>query len=410
MGFKKLKKGEEGIKMDIEHQLKVFKKGAAEIITEEELIEKLKQDRPLNIKLGLDPNVPDVHLGHAVVLRKLKQLQDLGHNIILIIGDFTAMIGDPTGKSETRKQLTKEEVQKNAEPFKQQVLKILDPQKTTIRYNSEWLEPMNFLDVINLASKYTVARMLERETFRQRMEKNLPLSIHEFFYPLMQGYDSVVIEADVELGATEQKFNILMGRTLQKEYGGKTIQVALLMPILVGTDGVNKMSKSLGNYIGINEPPNVMYGKVMSIPDEVMISYYELTTDVEPEEIEEIRRKLEEGTLHPRDAKMRLAREIVKLYHGEEAAKKAEEEFIKVFQKKDIPDNIPEVELQSSKVYLPRFMVENKLCSSTSEGMRLIKSGAVKLNGEKINDLDIEFQNGDVLQVGKLKFVKIKLL
>jgi len=396
--------------MDIEHQLKVFKKGAAEIITEEELVEKLKQDRPLNIKLGLDPNVPDVHLGHAVVLRKLKHLQDLGHNIILIIGDFTAMIGDPTGKSETRKQLTKEEVQKNAEPFKQQVLKILDPKKTTVRYNSEWLEPMNFLDVINLASKYTVARMLERETFRQRMEKNLPLSIHEFFYPLMQGYDSVVIEADVELGATEQKFNILMGRTLQKEYGCKTFQVALLMPILVGTDGVNKMSKSLGNYIGINEPPNVMYGKVMSIPDEVMISYYELTTDVEPEEIEEIKRKLEEGTLHPRDAKMRLAREIVKLYHGEEAAIRAEEEFIKVFQKKDIPDNIPEVELQSSKVYLPRFMVENKLCSSTSEGMRLIKSGAVKLNGEKVNELDIELQNGDVLQVGKLKFVKVKLL
>ncbi|ABP67070.1 tyrosyl-tRNA synthetase [Caldicellulosiruptor saccharolyticus DSM 8903] len=396
--------------MDIEHQLKVFKKGAAEIITEEELIEKLKQDRPLNIKLGLDPNVPDVHLGHAVVLRKLKQLQDLGHNIILIIGDFTAMIGDPTGKSETRKQLTKEEVQKNAEPFKEQVLKILDPQKTTIRYNSEWLEPMNFLDVINLASKYTVARMLERETFRQRMEKNLPLSIHEFFYPLMQGYDSVVIEADVELGATEQKFNILMGRTLQKEYGSKTIQVALLMPILVGTDGVNKMSKSLGNYIGINEPPNIMYGKVMSIPDEIMISYYELTTDLEPEEIEEMKRKLEEGTLHPRDAKMRLAREIVKLYHGEEAAKKAEEEFIRVFQKKDVPDDIPEVELANAKVYLPRFMVENKLCSSTSEGMRLIKSGAVKLNGEKVNELDIELQNGDVLQVGKLKFVKVKLL
>lgn len=395
--------------MDIEHQLKVFKKGAAEIITEEELIEKLKQDRPLNIKLGLDPNVPDVHLGHAVVLRKLKQLQDLGHNIILIIGDFTAMIGDPTGKSETRKQLTKEEVQKNAEPFKEQVLKILDPQKTTIRYNSEWLEPMNFLDVINLASKYTVARMLERETFRQRMEKNLPLSIHEFFYPLMQGYDSVVIEADVELGATEQKFNILMGRTLQKEYGSKTIQVALLMPILVGTDGVNKMSKSLGNYIGINEPPNIMYGKVMSIPDEIMISYYELTTDLEPEEIEEMKRKLEEGTLHPRDAKMRLAREIVKLYHGEEAAKKAEEEFIRVFQKKDVPDDIPEVELANAKVYLPRFMVENKLCSSTSEGMRLIKSGAVKLNGEKVNELDIELQNGDVLQVGKLKFVKVKL-
>lgn len=269
---------------------------------------------------------------------------------------------------------------------------------------------MNFLDVINLASKYTVARMLERETFRQRMEKNLPLSIHEFFYPLMQGYDSVVIEADVELGATEQKFNILMGRTLQKEYGCKTIQVALLMPILVGTDGVNKMSKSLGNYIGINEPPNVMYGKVMSIPDEIMISYYELTTDLEPEEIEEIKRKLEEGTLHPRDAKMRLAREIVKLYHGEEAAKKAEEEFIRVFQKKDVPDDIPEVELANAKVYLPRFMVENKLCSSTSEGMRLIKSGAVKLNGEKVNELDIELQNGDVLQVGKLKFVKVKLL
>jgi len=395
--------------MDIVHQLKVFKKGAAEIITEEELIEKLKKDRPLNIKLGLDPNVPDVHLGNAVVLRKLKQLQDLGHNIILILGDFTAMIGDPTGKSETRKQLTKDEVRKNAEPFKEQILRILDPNKTTVRFNSEWLEPMNFLDVINLTSKYTVARMLERETFKQRMEKNLPLSIHEFFYPLMQGYDSVAIEADVELGATEQKFNILMGRTLQKEYNCKTIQVALLMPILVGTDGINKMSKSLGNYIGINEEPSIMYGKVMSIPDEVMIQYYELATDVEPEEIEEIKIKLEEGILHPRDAKMRLAFEIVKLYHGEENAQLAQEQFIRVFQKKDIPDDVPTVDLpyDERKVWLPRFMFSNNLCSSTSEGMRLIRSGAVKINGQKIDEVDYEFQNGDVIQVGKLKFSKI---
>ncbi|MEZ0535705.1 tyrosine--tRNA ligase [Caldicellulosiruptoraceae bacterium PP1] len=395
--------------MDLMHQFKVFKKGAHEIISEEELLNKLKEDRPLNIKLGLDPNVPDVHLGHAVVLRKLKQLQDLGHNIILILGDFTAMIGDPTGKSETRKQLTKDQVRSNAEPFKEQILKILDPQKTTIRFNSEWLEPMNFLDVINLTSKYTVARMLERETFKQRMEKNLPLSIHEFFYPLMQGYDSVAIDADVELGATEQKFNILMGRTLQKEYGCKRIQVALLMPILVGTDGINKMSKSLGNYIGINEAPEIMYGKVMSIPDEVMISYYELTTDIEPEEIEEISAKLKEGTLHPRDAKMRLAFEVVKLYHGEEKAKFAQDEFVKVFQKKDIPDNIPEVIVSKleSNVWLPRFLNQNKLCSSTSEGVRLIKSGAVKINSQKVENQDYTFSNGDVIQVGKLKFIKV---
>ncbi|ADL08144.1 tyrosine--tRNA ligase [Thermosediminibacter oceani] len=394
-----------------EEQLEILKQNAVEIIFEEELLNKLKRSyetkKPLRVKLGLDPTAPDVHLGHAVVLKKMRQFQDLGHEVILLIGDFTGMIGDPTGKSETRKQLSREEIMENARTYKEQVFKILDPGKTRIAFNSEWLGRMSFEDVLKLASKYTVARMLEREDFSQRFKEGRPISIHEFFYPLMQGYDSVALEADVELGATEQKFNILMGRTLQKEYGQEP-QVAMLMPILVGIDGKRKMSKSLGNYIGVSEPPDEMYGKVMSIPDEVMMEYYRLATYVDPEEIDKIEKGIKEGNINPRDAKMRLAREIVKIYHGDEEALRAEENFVRVFQKKDLPDEIPEFKIDEGKVWLPKLMTLSGLCSSNSEALRMIKQGAVKINGEKISDaMDLEISSPVVLQVGKRKFVRV---
>ncbi|TYP49825.1 tyrosine--tRNA ligase [Thermosediminibacter litoriperuensis] len=394
-----------------EEQFEILKHNASEIISEEELLNKLKRayenKKPLRIKLGIDPTAPDVHLGHAVVLRKMRQFQDLGHEVILLIGDFTGMIGDPTGKSETRKQLSREEIMENARTYEEQVFKILDPDKTRIKFNSEWLGRMSFEEVLKLASKYTVARMLEREDFSQRFKEGRPISIHEFFYPLMQGYDSVALEADVELGATEQKFNILMGRTLQREYGQEP-QVAMLMPILVGIDGKRKMSKSLGNYIGINEPPDEMYGKVMSIPDKVMMEYYRLATDIHPERINRIEKGIKEGKINPRDAKMMLAREIVKLYHGDEEARKAEENFVRVFQKSDLPGEIPEFKVDTDRVWLPRLMALAGLCSSNSEALRMIKQGAVKVNGEKILDaLDIEISSPVVIQVGKRKFVKV---
>ncbi|MCG0274537.1 MAG: tyrosine--tRNA ligase [Thermosediminibacteraceae bacterium] len=394
-----------------EEQFEILKQNVVEIISEEELLNKLKKSyekkRPLKVKLGIDPTAPDVHLGHAVVLKKMRQFQDLGHEVILIIGDFTGMIGDPTGKSETRKQLSREEIIENAKTYKEQVFKILDPDKTKIVFNSEWLSRMTFEEVIKLASKYTVARMLEREDFGKRFEEGRPISIHEFFYPLIQGYDSVALKADVELGATEQKFNILMGRVLQKEYGQEP-QVAVLMPILVGIDGKRKMSKSLGNYIGVNDPPDEMYGKVMSIPDEVMIDYYRLATDVEPEEIEKIIEDIKEGKVNPRDLKMRLAREIVKFYHGYEEALRAEENFVKIFQKRDLPEEIPVFEVNSDKIWLPKLITQVGFCSSNSEALRMIKQGAVKINGEKILDaVDIEVSSPVVLQVGKRKFIKI---
>lgn len=324
--------------LDVQKQLEIIKRGTAEIVPEEELVEKLKKsvanNKPLHIKLGLDPTAPDIHLGHTVVLQKLRQFQELGHKVTIILGDYTGRIGDPTGKSETRKQLTEEQVLANAKTYEQQIFKILDPQKTSVRFNSTWLAPLKFEDVIRLAATTTVARMLEREDFSKRFKENLPISIHEFFYPLMQGYDSVALEADIELGGTDQKFNLLMGRTLQKEFGQEP-QIALMMPILEGLDGVNKMSKSLGNYIGIDEPPQEMYGKTMSLPDELMVRYFELVTPVPLEEVRSIAKGLAEGTLHPRDVKMRLAREIVSFYHGPEAAMQAEEQFKKVFQKKN---------------------------------------------------------------------------
>lgn len=406
--------------MDVNEQLKIIKKGAVEIISENELLEKLKkaekENKPLIIKLGLDPTAPDIHLGHTVVLRKLKAFQDLGHQVIIIIGDYTGMIGDPTGKSETRKQLTREEVLRNAETYKTQIFKILDPQKTTVRFNSEWLAPMNFADVIKLSAKYTVARMLEREDFKNRFSNNLPISIHEFFYPLMQGYDSVALKADVELGGTDQKFNILMGRTLQKEYGQSDVQIGLFMPILEGTDGVKKMSKSLGNYIGINEEPNEIYGKTMSITDELIVRYFELTTDIHPDELEKMKQQMKNNEVNPRDLKMRLARELVKLYHGEEASLKAEENFKTVFQKGAMPDEIEEVtvpvaELKDNKIWIAKLVAITGLAPSTSEARRLVTQGSVKINEQKVDaaNIDVEVKEGDIIQVGRRKFVKIKI-
>lgn len=403
--------------LSVDKQLEIIKRGVVEIVPEDEMVAKLKKSvktgKPLHIKLGLDPTAPDIHLGHTVVLQKIRQFQDLGHKTTIILGDFTARIGDPTGKSETRKQLTEEQVLENAKTYERQMLKVLDPSKTTITFNSKWLSNMNFANVIELAAKYTVARMLERDDFSKRFKEGLPISVHEFFYPLMQGYDSVAIEADVELGGTDQKFNLLMGRTLQKEYGQEP-QVALMMPIIEGTDGVQKMSKSLGNYIGIDETPGEMYGKTMSIPDELMMRYFELVTTVSLEEVKSIASGLREGALHPRDVKMRLAREIVGIYHGNKAAAQAEEGFKRVFQQHDLPEDIPlfkvtEDIMEDGMVWLPRLIQQAKLCSSTSEARRLIKQGAVRIDGEKFDDPSVNIKpvSGMVIKVGKRKFVQL---
>ena len=328
---------------EIENQLAIMLKGVAQHTDIPEIRQKLikvkEEGRPLRIKLGLDPSAPDIHIGHSVVLRKIRQLQDLGHEAVIIIGDYTGMIGDPTGKSKTRKQLSREDVERNANTYMEQIFKIIDRERTKVHYNSEWLSKMNFGDVIELAAKCTVARMLERDDFNNRYTNHLPLSVHEFFYPLMQAYDSVAIKADIELGGTDQTFNILMGRNIQRDYGQEP-QLTLFMPLLEGTDGVEKMSKSLGNYIGISEEPEVIFEKVMKIPDSLIIKYYNLCTDVHPEEIAKLERKLEEGT-NPRDIKMMLAGEITGLYHGKEAAEGAGEHFKTVFQKSEIPENAP---------------------------------------------------------------------
>lgn len=401
--------------IEINEQLKIIKKGAAEIISEEDIVKKLeksaKENKPLTIKLGLDPSAPDIHLGHTVVLRKMKAFQDLGHQVVIIIGDATGMIGDPTGKSAVRKQLSHDQVLENARTYQEQIFKILDREKTIVKFNSEWLQTMNFMDVANLASKYTVARMLERDDFKKRFASNQSISIHEFFYPLMQGYDSVAIKADIEMGGTDQKFNILMGRTLQKEYDQEP-QIALLMPIIEGTDGVKKMSKSLGNYIGISEAPNDMYGKTMSIPDELIIRYFELVTDEHPDSIEAMKSDIEQDKVNPRDLKMKLAKEVVKLYHGEEKALEAEQYFKSVFQKKNIPDDIAEMEVSMEEseeglFFIPKIVTGLKLSPSTSEARRLLKQGGIKLNGEKVENDKIALQTGDIIQVGKRKFAKI---
>jgi len=400
----------DSIDKQVEQQMEMIRRGTAEIVPEEELKQKLyrsiKQGHPLRIKLGLDPTAPDIHLGHTVVLNKLRQFQDLGHEVHLIIGDFTGRIGDPSGKSETRKQLTEEEVNANAATYKEQIFKVLDTSKTIIHFNSHWLMKLNFVDVLNLAGRYTVARMLERDDFSKRYKEGLPIGIHELMYPLMQGYDSVELRADVELGGTDQKFNLLVGRNLQKEYGFEP-QIALMMPILEGTDGIQKMSKSLGNYIGVNDEPYDMFGKVMSIPDNLIIRYFELLTRVSMEEIKSYQAGMAKGEMNPRDVKIWLAKKIITAYHSEEEADKAEERFKLVFSQRDIPDDIPVVQTSEQEVWLPKFMQENSMVESSSEGKRMLQQGAVKVNGEKQTDENLVLLDNMVIQVGKRKFLKI---
>ncbi|MBS5887947.1 MAG: tyrosine--tRNA ligase [Negativicoccus massiliensis] len=396
----------------VEEQLAQMSFGAAEILPLDELRKKLERavatNTPLRVKLGLDPSAPDIHLGHTVVLRKLKQFQDLGHQIVLIIGDFTGRIGDPSGKSTARKPLTEEQVLANAKTYEDQIFKILDRDKTEVHFNSEWLGKMNFADVLTLAAKYTVARMLERDDFQKRYTEGRPISLHEFMYPLMQGYDSIAIKADIEFGGTDQKFNLIVGRHLQSETGMEP-QVVITMPLLEGLDGVQKMSKSLGNYIGIDEEPTEMYGKAMSIPDELMARYFMLVTDMPREEQEQLAQGLKDGSVHPRDAKMLLAKTIVELYHGAAAAEAAEQEFVRVFQERDLPSEIEELSIDAGEVWLPQLLNTAGMVSSNSEGKRMIQQGSVRVNGEKVTEENYTLQNDDVLQVGKRKYRRIRL-
>lgn len=396
----------------LEKQLDVIKRGTIEIVPMNELVKKIeesiKNNKPLKIKLGLDPSAPDIHLGHTVVLQKLKQFQELGHEIIIIIGDFTGRIGDPTGKSMTRKQLTEKEINFNAETYKKQIFRILDPSKTKVLYNSQWLANFNFEDVIRLSAKTTVARILERDDFKKRYEENQPIGIHEFFYPLMQGYDSVELKADIELGGTDQKFNLLMGRNLQKEYGQEG-QIALMMPILEGLDGVMKMSKSLNNYIGIEDSPKEMFGKVMSIKDELIKRYFTLVTSLSNEEINQMEKDIADGQ-NPRDFKVKLAKNIISQYHSFEEADKAEIEFSNIFSKNQLPDNIPEFILKvegDGNYWVPKLLQILGLVSSTSDGKRMFEQGGVKVNGVKVVEANLKVENEMVIQVGKRKFAKI---
>ena len=398
----------------VQEQFSYLQKGAAEIIREDELKAKIehasKTGKALRVKLGVDPTAPDIHLGHTVVLRKLKHFQDMGHTAIFLVGDFTAMVGDPTGQSETRPPLTHEQIQENVKTYLDQVYKILDPKKTEVRYNNEWLGKMTGHDMIRLCARYRLARMLEHEDFSSRLEKNSPISVHELLYPLLVAYDSVVLEADVELGATEQKFNLLMGREIQREYG-QPAQVAFTMPILVGLDGERKMSKSLGNYIGITEPPGEMFGKLMSISDKLMWSYYELLTDFAPPVIVRLQEEVNMGVLHPMDAKMQLAHTIVAGFHGEEAAKAAAEEFQLVYRDKTAPTDLPEMKLPWGTRPLFAILTETQLASSRSEAERLIKQGAVEVNGQVEKDVKrtIVLNPADLLalRVGKKRFLRI---
>lgn len=394
----------------VEEQLKIIKKGVELIVSEEELklkIEKsIKNNKSLIIKLGLDPSAPDIHLGHAVVLRKIKQMQDLGHKAVIVIGDFTGKIGDPTGKAKGRKALTEEEVLKNAETYKNQIFKVLDKDKTEVKFNSTWLSKLNFDDVLKLAGTTTVARMLERDDFQKRYKNNVPIGIHEFFYPLMQAYDSIALEADIELGGTDQTFNILMGRTLQKARGQEQ-QIAMFMPILEGLDGIEKMSKSLGNYIGVNEIANVMFKKVMEVPDSLIIKYFELATDEHPDKIAEIEERLRNGE-NPRDIKIELAKIITALYHSKEELEEAIDFYNTAFSKKEIPDNIPSITFNGNELRdILDDLVKEKFIPSKKEFNRLLDQGGIKLNGEKIQDLNINIKNNYVLKIGKKKFLRL---
>lgn len=399
----------------VAEQMAVIRRGAVEILVETELEEKLalsvKTGVPLKIKAGFDPTAPDLHLGHTVLIQKLKQFQDLGHEVCFLIGDFTGMIGDPTGKSETRKALTREQVLQNAETYREQVFKILDPERTRVVFNSSWMGAMNAAELIGLAARYTVARMLERDDFHKRFSSQQPIAVHEFLYPLVQGYDSVALQADVELGGTDQKFNLLVGRELQKQWGQRP-QCVLTMPLLEGLDGANKMSKSLGNYIGITEPPREIFGKTMSISDELMIRYYELLSDADLAALQQVRDGVagQPGGRHPMESKKALARELVARFHGSAAAVQAEEDFVQQFKQKEIPDDIPVVRFAAGDpVWVCRLLSDAGLVASNGEARRLVQQGGIKLNGEKIGNPDLEVQAAGevILQAGKRRFARV---
>jgi len=396
---------------DVSQAFAELKRGAAEILLEDELLEKLKKGKPLKIKAGFDPTAPDLHLGHTVLINKLRQFQSQGHEVIFLIGDFTGLIGDPTGKNVTRKPLTKEDVLANAETYKEQVFKILDPAKTTVAFNSTWMDKLGATGMLKLASRQTVARMMERDDFKKRYANGQAIAIHEFMYPLVQGWDSVALEADVELGGTDQKFNLLMGRELQKSEGQRP-QTVLMMPLLEGLDGVQKMSKSLGNYIGITDSPTDMFGKIMSISDVLMWRYYELLSFKPLAEIENYKVKIAEG-LNPRDVKIDLAKEIIARFHNEDAAQAAHQEFINRFQKGAMPDEIDEMEIAApdGEIAIANLLKEAGLVASTSEAMRMIKQGAAKIEGEKITDNKLRVASGTqaIYQVGKRKFARVSV-
>ncbi len=404
--------------MDLHEQLAVIERGTVDIIVHEELVRKLERSRktgiPLKVKAGFDPTAPDLHLGHTVLLQKMKQFQDLGHEVIFLVGDFTGLIGDPSGRSETRKAISKAQLQENMQTYKRQVFKILDPHKTVISYNSQWFGKMSAEDMILLCGKYTVARMLEREDFRQRFSQQQPIGIHELLYPLLQGYDSVALHADIELGGTDQTFNLLVGRELQREYGQEP-QIVITLPLLEGIDGVQKMSKSLGNYVGIDEPPGEIFGKIMSISDTLMLRYYELLSAITPQEFHQLKQGLEAGTVHPRDAKVSLAKELVARFYSEEIAEQVAEEFARVFRQRELPEDIPAPVLllpktQKEKTWIATLLVAAKLAKSNGEARRLIEQGGVRVNREVVRDTDLELvlDKEYLLQVGKRKFVRIK--
>jgi len=403
--------------LPVDEQMDILRKGAVEIIREEELKAKLersrKDGRPLGVKVGFDPSAPDIHLGHTVVMRKMKHFQDLGHQVFFVIGDFTGMIGDPTGVSKTRPALSREQIEANAQTYRQQVFKILHPEKTRVEFNSQWLGSLTSYDWVRLASKYTVARILERDDFTKRFKANQPIGIHEFLYPLAQAYDSVALKADVEMGGTDQKFNLLVGREIMREFALEP-QVVLTMPLLVGTDGVEKMSKSLGNYIGIDEPSREIFGKVLSITDDLMWRYYELCTDVSLDEIARMKQEVAENRLHPKKAKVELAKRIITDFHSAAEALAAEAEFEKIFVSKETPDEVEEVTLPCSPapLWLPKLLVKLALAKSNGEATRLISHGGVTLDGSRVESAELELK-ADVpaehlIKVGKRRFVRVR--
>jgi tyrosyl-tRNA synthetase len=400
--------------LSLEEQLKAIRRGTVEIIPEEELVDKLKtcirQNKPLRVKQGFDPTAPDIHLGHTVCLRKLRQFQELGHQVILIIGDYTGMVGDPSGRSETRPQLTRDEININAKTYQEQFFKVVDKSKTEVHFNGEWFAQMSFEEVMKLASNFTVARMLERDDFSKRYKDQIPISIHELFYPLMQAYDSVMINADIEIGATEQKFNLLAGRTIQELYGQKP-QVILTMPVLVGTDGQQRMSKSLGNYIGIAEPPAEIFGKIMSLPDMQIYNFFELVTDVSSEDLQQIKSELEAKKTNPMILKKRLGKEIVRMYYDQTQADKACEEFERVFSKKELPENIPviNVEHDQPEIWIAHLLVKAGCAESTSQVRRLIKQGGLYIDNQRIDDenLKVSVTGEKLVRLGKRGFFRI---